>query len=644
MRRLVLAEKFSAALRLATILSEGMAKKVRADGVSYFTFSTGDLEVIVLPLAGHIVELDYPDTHRDWARVDLMTLIDTEPERRETGPALHSTLRRLAPSVDEVILATDYDREGELIGIEALETITSVRADVAVRRARFSAMTPWEIRHSFEALSEPDWNLARAAAARQKIDLAWGAVLTRFLTVRCGFDGQLLSAGRVQTPTLALVAEMERDREDFVPRTFWDVVLEAGDPPVVGTAEAGPFWDRSGAEGAFALANLGAEATVGSVDRQEAIEHPPPPFNTTSFLAEASRLRLTAPRAMAVAQRLYERGEISYPRTDNTVYPPSLDLRGILERLRESPYRDAVDGILARTDVRPTRGHVHTTDHPPIHPTGTTARAHKGPEAAVYDLVVRRFLATLSTPARRETTAARLRVGDAVFLARGERILELGWRVLVPVDPGSARDLSALHEGDALPVRGLRIESGRTRPPPLHTQASLLLAMERLGLGTKSTRHEILGLLFQRRYVEGGRIRTTAAGRALVDALTMYAPELAGAEMTRRLEERMDAIAQGRATVEAAVAESRDALRLVFAELTAREQSLARWLRDAAYLEKDFGPCDACGTGRMVRRRTRTGWTFLGCSEFPRCRQRLRLGRSGERVPWGPADAAVAAP
>jgi DNA topoisomerase-1 len=642
LRRLLLAEKFSAALRLATILSEGTAKKVRADGVSYFTFSSDGREVVVMPLAGHIVELDYPDTHRDWTRVSLDGLVDTEPERRETSPALHDALRAFASTVDEVVLATDYDREGELIGVEALETITAVHPSVHVQRARFSAMTPWEIRRSFEGLTEPDWNLARAASARQKIDLAWGAVLTRFLTVRCGSDGQLLSAGRVQTPTLALVAEMERSREDFVPRTFWNLLLEAGEPPVLAFAEAGPFWDRSGAEAALALANLGSDAVVEALETTEAREHPPSPFNTTAFLAEASRLRLTAPRAMAVAQRLYERGEISYPRTDNTVYPPSLDLRGILERLEGSPYREWAAAILAQPDIRPTRGHVHTTDHPPIHPTGAGARTRKGPEEAVYDLIVRRFLATLSPAAVRLTTEARLRVGDGAFLARGERIAAPGWRLLFPIDSVNVRDLSVLQQGVVLAVRALRIESGRTRPPPLHTQASLLLAMERLGLGTKSTRHEILGLLFQRRYVEGGRIRTTVAGRALVDALTMYAPDLAGPEMTRRLEERMDDIAQGRATVEAVVDESRDALHRVLVELTVREASLARWLRDAAFLEKDFGPCDACGRGRFVRRRTRTGWTFLGCSEFPRCRQRMRISRSGERIPWASPKAAVA--
>ena len=247
MRRLILAEKFSAARRLAQILSEGTAEKVRADGSSHFTFSIHGDDVIVFPLRGHVVELDYPEAARDWTRTDLDDLIDLEPVREEMPVALHDALRGFADTIEEVVLATDYDREGELIGVEALETLRGRKPELPARRARFSAMTPGEVRRAFETLVEPDWALAEAAAARQRIDLAWGAVLTRFLTLECGSGRQLLSAGRVQTPTLRLAADRERDREDFVARPFWNVTLAAGDPPIEATAVGGPFWDQNGA-------------------------------------------------------------------------------------------------------------------------------------------------------------------------------------------------------------------------------------------------------------------------------------------------------------------------------------------------------------------------------------------------------------
>src|SRR3989441_8114843 len=160
-------ENFSAARGLAQILSEGTAEKVRADGASHFTFSIHGDDIIVFPLRGHVVELDYPEAARDWALMDLDDLIDLEPVREETPVALHDALRGFADTIDEVVLATDYDREGELIAVEALETLRGRKPDLPARRARFSAMTPGEVRRAFETLVEPDWALPEPAGARQ---------------------------------------------------------------------------------------------------------------------------------------------------------------------------------------------------------------------------------------------------------------------------------------------------------------------------------------------------------------------------------------------------------------------------------------------------------------------------------------------
>jgi len=643
-RRLVLAEKFSAARRLAQILSAGKTEKVRAEGFSYFQFSKGGDDFVIFPLRGHVVEIDYPAEMHDWKETDLDVLIDLEPVRQESPASLHDTLRRLADDTDEVILATDYDREGELIGVEALETLRGRRPDLPARRARFSAMAPSEVRRAFETLTEPDWALAQAAAARQRIDLAWGAVLTRFLTVECASDRQVLSAGRVQTPTLGLVVEREREREDFVARPFWNVVLVCGTPPFEATAVGGPFWDQEAAKAIVALSGLGGEtATVERIERSEHREPPPAPFNTTSLLAKASREGISASRGMLAAQDLYVRGEISYPRTDNTVYPPSLPIREILGRLVDSPYGAYATRLLAQPSLEASRGPIQTTDHPPVHPTAAPAKRPDSVRSRMYDLIARRFLGTLSPPSVTAVTEVRLTVGDSAFHATGRTILEPGWREILP-EAERLVELPPLAQGDTIPIQELRIVEDRTKPPPLHTQGSLLLAMQRLDLGTKSTRHEILDLLFRRQFVTGRSMRTTAAGRALVDALARYGPDVTSAEMTRHLEERMTAIAEGHATLGDVVSDSRRALHGVVAELRSHRTSLSRWLRDATFLEKDYGPCTACTEGRLVRRRARNGWSFLGCSQYPACTHRLRLNGLGQRLPWEAREVAIEAP
>src|SRR3989441_529061 len=502
LRRLILAEKFSAARRLAQILSEGMAEKVRADASSYFTFSSGGDEVIVFPLRGHIVEIDYPESVRDWVGTDLDALVDMEPVRLEAPPALHDALRGLADSIDEVVLATDYDREGELIGVEALETLRAQHPKLPARRARFSAMTTSEVRRAFANLVDPDWALAEAAAARQRIDLAWGAVLTRYLTVECGSERQVLSAGRVQTPTLRLAADRERDREDFVPRPFWNVVLVAGDPSFEATAIGGPFWDEGGARALVALAGLWDAALPEPGGRRG--PRPPPPAPV----------------------------------------------------------------------------------HPALPPPAAPGKRRRGMRVTVNDMIARRFLATLSPPSLSTITEVHLRVGDTAFAAVGQSMVEPGWREILP-DEHEVAALPDVQQGQELIVREGRVVEDRTTPPPLHTQGTLLLTMQRLGLGTKSTRHEILDLLFRRQYIGGRSIRTTAAGRALVDALTIYGPDVTDPEMTHHLEDRMTAIAEGRATLAEVVDESRRDLHEVLAELRAHQPSLVRWLRGATFLEKD---------------------------------------------------------
>src|SRR2546429_6319642 len=165
-RRLVLAEKFSAARRLAQILSQGKTETVRAEGFSYFQFSRDGNVCIIFPLRGHVVEIDYPAEVRDWNDTDLDLLIDTEPIRQESPPALHDTLRRLSDETDEVVLATDYDRQGELIGVEALETLRSRRPDLPARRARVSAVVPPAVGRRVRTPSGPHWGPSHTPPAR----------------------------------------------------------------------------------------------------------------------------------------------------------------------------------------------------------------------------------------------------------------------------------------------------------------------------------------------------------------------------------------------------------------------------------------------------------------------------------------------
>ena len=346
MRRLIVTEKFNAAVRIATILSDGKAKRRNVEGTSVFEFSQGEDHVRVVGLRGHIINLDYPEALNDWMRVPLKELVWAEPQKVVTADKIGAALKLLAVDADEVIIATDFDREGELIGVEALGLIQQVKPDVRVRRARFSALTKWDIERAFTNLVEVDHPLAWSAESRQFVDLAWGAVLTRFLSIASNQLGRdYLSVGRVQSPSLALIVDREREIEEFAPQDYWTLHARFR-KDVDGTSvefdanhEHGPFWARREAETAFEAADRVPQGLVRDFLQNEREERPPPPFNTTMFVTEANRLGFGAAQAMKIAEDLYQSGYISYPRTDNTVYPASVNLRTVLEKLGDSPFR-----------------------------------------------------------------------------------------------------------------------------------------------------------------------------------------------------------------------------------------------------------------------------------------------------------------
>ena len=238
------------------------------------------------------MELDYPPEFSDWNLQDLPKLLDTAPLKRVTESGIVNALQGIVRQFDRVIIATDFDREGELIGLECLELLQQVHPTIEVRRARYSALTREAIEDSFSNLQELDHALAAAASARQEIDLVWGALLTRFLSLTAEQRGRsFLSAGRVQTPTLALLVERDQEIKEFVPTPFWEVLADGEkDGTSFRLSHAhGTFTHHAEAEAIFRKVETATDATVKNFGEEELRKRPPVPFSTTLFVAEANR-------------------------------------------------------------------------------------------------------------------------------------------------------------------------------------------------------------------------------------------------------------------------------------------------------------------------------------------------------------------
>ena len=632
-------EKFNAAVRIATILSDGKSKRAYIEGTPVFEFTQGDDRVQVVGLRGHIINLDYPEALNDWARVDLKELVWAEPQKVVTAGKIGAALKHLAEGADEVVIATDFDREGELIGVEALELIREVQPEVRVRRARFSALTKWDIERAFTNLVDVDFPLAWSAESRQSVDLAWGAVLTRFLSIASNQLGRdFLSVGRVQSPTLALIVDREREIENFVPQDYWTLHAkfrkDVGGTPVEFEAdhEHGPFWARREAEAALADADAAPRGLVREYIHNEREERPPPPFNTTMFVTEANRIGFGAAQAMKIAEDLYQSGFISYPRTDNTVYPSTVSLRTVLEKLTDSPFAPEAREILAQDRIVPSRGRTEATDHPPIYPVQgvTRDKVKRDDHWRIYELVVRRFLATVAPNAIAETADAKIALGGQVLLAQGYRIKDPGWRKYYPYWTVREAILPPLTVEEALERVGpVALHEDKTKPPARFSDGSLIQDMERLGLGTKSTRHEIIKKLYDRKFVEGKYPRPTTSGRAVIEALEDHAQRITRPEMTAHLEADMEAIATGVRAREDVVRESQQMLSEVLETLEANREAIGQEIEAALREQNYVGKCNVCKEGNLTVIRSRRGSRFLGCDRYPACRNTHPLPQMG---------------
>jgi DNA topoisomerase-1 len=638
---LIITEKDNAARRIADILSESSHEVERRNGVNVYRW--GGTRVV--GLSGHVVGVDFPPEYSDWRDVEPVELIDADVVKAPTQENIVRTLKSLAREAGEAVIATDYDREGELIGKEAYELIREV-TDAPVKRVRFSSITEREVREAFANPDDIDFDLAAAGEARQVIDLVWGAALTRFLSLSARQLGNdFISVGRVQSPTLKLIVDREREIEAFDPEDYWELFadLTKADTEAGGFeaqyfyeaddgTEAERVWDEETAEDVYERLQDATEATATSVRRRTRTDDPPAPFNTTAFIRAASGLGYSAQRAMSIAEELYTTGYLTYPRTDNTVYPEDLDPEELLgEFTAHATFREDAESLLDAEEIEPTEGDEETTDHPPIHPTGEVpSRADLGEdEWEVYELVVRRFFATVADPAEWEHLRVVAEVNDCRLKANGKRLLDPGYHAVYPYSSASENHVPDVEEGEPLALSDPRLEAKQTQPPRRYGQSRLIETMESLGIGTKSTRHNTLEKLYDRGYIEGDPPRPTALAKAVVEAAEEFAELVTSEEMTAQLEEDMTAIAEGEATLEDVTDESREMLDRVFEKLHENREEVGDFLQESLKADRTIGPCPECGEDLLVRQ-SRQGSYFVGCDGFPECRYTLPLPNNGE--------------
>lgn len=615
-KTLVLTEKPSVAKDIARVLGCKRSGNGCIVGDKYIvTWALGHLVTLADPEA-------YNDKYKSWrmedlpmlpGRMKLVVIGQTSKQFKAVSSLLSSA------EVSDIVIATDAGREGELV---ARWIIQKASCRKPMRRLWISSQTDKAIKEGFASLkpsSQYD-NLYRSAQCRAEADWLVGLNVTRALT--CKHNAQL-SAGRVQTPTLAMIVRREEDILRFRPKDYFTVKADFGEYTALykdGKGQA-RFADAAAVK-EVADSVRGKRGVLSEVKKVYRFKAPPAAYDLTELQRDANKkYGYSAKQTLSLMQSLYETHKLlTYPRTDSRYI--TKDVAATLpERLRAiaiGPYKDSANAVLRSKPIQ-TKYIVNdakVTDHHAIIPTEQYVDLNKlsREERHIYDLVVRRFIAVLSAPFEYDEVQVKITVGRYNFYTKGQSIKSAGWKALYDSsladdDDDSEPDLAAqrlpaLSQGAAAAVKEVRVCAGKTSPPARYTEATLLTAMEnpasqvedgRLrdalktagGLGTPATRADIIEKLFNSFYIErrGREIFPTSKGRQLIGIVP---PDLKSAELTAKWEQQLSLIAEGKANDRKFIEEMRG---YASSLVQAVKSSTAEYKHDNMTRE----PCPQCG-------------------------------------------------
>ncbi|WP_427036886.1 DNA topoisomerase III [Cytobacillus pseudoceanisediminis] len=575
MKSLVLAEKPSVAREIARVLGCRQSHKSYMEGDKY----------IVTWALGHLIELKMPEhydtKYKNWNLEDLPIIPDQMGLKvmKQTSHQ-YKAIENLAKRKDikEIIIATDAGREGELVARWILEKI---RLRKTIKRLWISSVTDRAIRDGFQNLKPGKQfeDLYESAVCRAEADWLIGLNVTRALTTKYKDP---LSAGRVQTPTLALVMEREALIQKFVPKEYWTI-----------RAQIGPLqadWEKNGEKRIFSkeaadevLSKVkGQKAVIHSIIRKEKTEPQPLPYDLTELQRDANkRYGFSAKKTSNVLQKLYEQHKlVTYPRTDSRYLTKDMEAT-MMDRLHgiAASYKDEVKPILANQGkvlAKRVFNNEKVTDHHAIIPT--EERVHlsdlSADERKLYELILRRFLAIFHNPYKYETIHASIEVNSEPFTARETAVIDLGYRKVERSsdEETGKQSLRNISKGQSFTVQTAELSAKLTEPPLRYSEADILTQMEKYSLGTPATRAEIIERLLDTEAIErqNGRLFPTKKGKQLMDLVN---EDLKSPELTAKWEQELEKIARGKADPKEFLQNIRKQTRTLVSEIKKSDKS-----------------------------------------------------------------------
>ena len=678
---LVICEKPAAALRIAQALGTSRLKKISGlDGEGerrrrrrelllppvYSAIGRNGTHFIICSAIGHLYGLVDPGRNRS-----VYPVFDVKwaPAAR-ISEGFIKTISVLSKKATRFVHACDYDQEGEVIGYNILEYACNNKYENSLR-AKFSTLTDEEIRNSFDNLLKPSKGLAEAGRTRHVIDFIYGVNLSRALTqsFKISNEGKMycnLSIGRVQGPTLAFVVNREMDLRQHIPQPYWIIGADfEKDGQIIKAHYYQQKVTSLSKAASIVEACTNEDGKVIEIKHQEITLKAPHPFNLGDLQKEAYRVFKFSPSyTLTIAEKLYINALISYPRTSSQKLPSSINYKKIILGLSKIGYSGVDDGnkrsgnessvgpytnlamnLLPKDYLSPNEGSKTDPAHPAIYPTGEKPKYRlEAAELKLFDLIIRRFLATFGEPTISQQTTVTILVKDGyIFKSDAKKTLYEGW--LYFYKPyinrtvlGAENHLPQLRNGDILKTVIVTMTEKFTQPPSRFNQASLLERMEKENIGTKATRSDIISTLFKRNYISnissyypkeenngkraGVGIEATDIGFEIIQSMRKYIPNIVSTDLTRSMEEQLEGIESGKTRSAFALEYAIDKLKEVTLSFKDNEIEIGRQLTDAVIITRNkqqiiLGTCPVCGKGDLkVIRSSGTKKRFVGCSNY----------------------------
>ncbi len=641
---LIITEKPQAALKISNALGKTVQKNLNK--VPYYEVDRNGKKIIVGCAVGHLFTLKQNNSAGpvQMPSFDISWTPNYLARKKDFTKRYYDAILKLIKNAGSLTIATDYDIEGEVIGMNVMKYLCN-QQDAS--RMKFSALTKEELEKAYQSKSSHiNWGQAIAGETRHYLDWFYGINLSRALMNAIKTTGKfrIMSIGRVQGPALNMVVKKEKEIQAFRPEPYWQVFITIDDG--IKGLELKYTRDIFNKEELKKFSNLkGKEAKAETKKREQKLA-PPVPFNLTNLQTEAYKFYgITPSRTLQIAQSLYLAGLISYPRTSSQKLPSSIGYEKILKQLAEE---FGAEKLIKRKT--PVEGKKSDPAHPSIYPTGNR-QILSGEEKKIYELIVKRFLSLFCDDAIIDSKTVTAEIDKLKFSARGHVIRKKSW---LEIYPSKLKDEKIPDVNGEVEILDSKTEQKETQPPKRYSPASIISELEKRNLGTKATRSSILETLYNRNYVEGQSIKATPFGISLIDTLEKYSPIIIDEKLTHDFESEMNEIEKiypqegnkikekgaGKKLLEkeqAVIDKSKKIIINIAKDFEKNEKKIGGELIDASIKfreqqkrENALINCPKCKKGELIINYSKKNRRFfVACNAYPDCKNTYSLPPNG---------------